>query len=137
MKKALATALATATYFAYTGAAFAQSLNPCEGSGTSSNIRTNLCAITGSNAGQMIRNIIVIILVVAAVIALFFLIWGGIKWILSGGDKAKVDTARSTIIAALVGLVITFLAYFILSVVLGIFGLNLNDLTLPSINTQS
>jgi len=49
----------------------------------------------------------------------------------SGGDKAKVESARGTIIAAIVGLVIAFLAFFILSLALSFFGLSLTNLTLP------
>jgi hypothetical protein len=138
IKNAIATTAATVSYLSLTAAAYAQTeLNPCEGGGTSSNIKTNLCALQGQDAGVFIRNLIVAILVIAAVIALFFLVWGGVKWILSGGDKGKVEAARSTIIAAILGLIITFMAYFILNIVLGLFGLNLSDLTLPKLNTPA
>ena len=40
---------------------------------------------------------------------------------MSGGDKGKLDQARSTIIAAIVGLIISILAYFIVSLILSIF----------------
>ena len=52
----------------------------------------------------------------------------------SGGDKAKVESARNHIIAALIGLVIAFLAFFILSLALSIFGLSLNKISLPKIS---
>lgn len=95
---------------------------------------SNLCnANFTENPGAVIRNVIIAILVISAVVALIFLIWGGFKWITSGGDKTKVEAARNTIIAAVVGLIVAFLAYFILSVVLGIFGIHLDDLVLPSI----
>ncbi|MBP6882608.1 MAG: hypothetical protein KBC15_03600 [Candidatus Levybacteria bacterium] len=93
----------------------------------------DLCDITGGSEGVIIRNAIIAILVVSAVVALIFLIWGGFKWITSGGDKAKVEAARNTIIAAIVGLIVAFLAYFILSIVLGIFNINLGDLKIPTI----
>ena len=91
----------------------------------------NLCKLQASNIGSTIRNIIVAIIIIAAVISLFFLVYGGIKWILSGGDKAKIGEARATIIAAIVGLIITFLSYFILGIVLGLFGLSFTNLELP------
>jgi len=90
-----------------------------------------LCSLDSSKLGTVIGTAITIILIIATVIALFFLLWGGLRWIFSGGEKGKVDEARKTIIAALVGLVITFLAYFILTIVLGFFGLSLNNLVLP------
>lgn len=78
----------------------------------------NLCKLKLDNgSAAIIGKIVTILLILAVILALFFLIWGGIRWILSGGDKAKIEQARSTIIAALVGLVIAFLAFFILNTV--------------------
>jgi len=73
---------------------------------------------------NLIGNIINIAFVVAVLIALAFLIYGGVKWIMSGGDKSAVEGARNMIVAALVGLVITFLSYFILQIVFQLFGLD-------------
>lgn len=93
----------------------------------------SLCKLDAGGLGSVIRNIIVAILIIAAVISLFFLIYGGIKWIMSGGDKAKIGEARAMLTAAIVGLIITFLSYFILSIVLGFFGLKVQDLQLPKL----
>lgn len=49
------------------------------------------------------------------IFALFFLIWGGITWITSGGDKEKVDKAQKTIVMAVAGLVLIFLAFVIIN----------------------
>lgn len=111
-------------------------INPCLSANASSNASqfSSLCAnLTGDQAPQVIRNVITVAFVVAILLALFFLIRGGISWVTSGGDKAKVDAARQMIVAAVIGLIITFLAYFILSIVLGIFGLNLSSLVIPKI----
>lgn len=121
--------------------AFAQSnidVDPCSANFTTSTtnasvIKSTLCGLQSSGTGNVIRNAIIAVLVVATLICLFFLIRGGINWILSGGDKGKVDAARQTIIAAIVGLIITFLAYFILSLVLGLFGLQFSNLVIPSL----
>ena len=92
-----------------------------------------LCATT-PDIGSIISTIVQILLIGAVVVALFFLIWGGIKWITSGGDKAKVESARSTIIGAIIGLVIAFAAFMILTVVASLFGLEggILDLEIPS-----
>jgi len=82
-----------------------------------------LCTIYDNASGNLISNAINIILIVTVIIALAFLIFGGIKWITSGGDKAGVEAARNMIVAALVGLVIAFLAYFILQIVFNLFGI--------------
>lgn len=72
--------------------------------------------------GNVIRAVINLLFVVAAVVAIIFLIWGGIRWIISGGDKAGVESARNTIIAAVIGLVIVFLTFFILTLVFNFLG---------------
>lgn len=77
--------------------------------------------------GGVIGNLLNIIFIGVVLIALIFLIYGGIKWITSGGDKAGVEAARNMIVAALVGLVIAFLSYFILQFVFTLFGLDFNN----------
>jgi hypothetical protein len=42
---------------------------------------------------------------------------------MSGGDKQGLQTAREHVIAAIIGLVIVFLTYFILNFILRFFGL--------------
>jgi hypothetical protein len=100
----------------------------------------NLAPPSGAIASVSLENIpqfiITLLFVVGIVIALAFLIYGGIKWILSGGDKAGVDAARKHIIAAIVGLVIVVTAFVILNFVFQIlFGtkFDLNHLCIPSL----
>jgi uncharacterized protein YacL len=128
---AITTAAASAvTYFSLALPTFAQTnVNPCPTQAGFS----GLCTLDSSKIGTVLSNVITIILIGAAIIALFFLIYGGIRWITSGGDKAKVETARNTIIAAIIGLIVALLAFFIITIVLGLFGLSLTNLTLPKI----
>jgi hypothetical protein len=77
----------------------------------------SLCNLKIAQGSNIVGSILNAMLILAVVISLFFLVYGGIRWIMSGGDKGKIDQARGTIIAAIVGLVIAFLAYFIVSVV--------------------
>ena len=82
----------------------------------------------------MVQGVITILLILAVVVALFFLVWGGVRWTMSGGDQAKVQAARSSIIAAIVGLVIAFLAFFIVSFVLSFFtGQGLGNFAIPTL----
>ncbi len=74
------------------------------------------------------------IFVLAAILAVIFLVWGGIKYITAGGDKTKVTAARETIIGAIVGLIVAFAAFFIINFVLKLlFGTDLfnSSLALP------
>jgi hypothetical protein len=132
LMKKLITAISTgAAFLATAPIAFAGGeVNPCEGLQSGFN---TLCDLSGDDLGPMVGAIVTFLLIVAVLIALFFLILGGIRWITSGGDKGKVESARNTIIAAIIGLVIAFLAFFILQVALQFFGLNLSDLQLPTL----
>lgn len=107
----------------------ANSINPCFSMGEFN----RLCKLNSTSLGTIIGSAISFILIITTIVALFYLIWNGLRWITSGGDKAKVEGARSGIIAALIGLIIAFSAFFILSFALSFFGLNFNNLSLPSL----
>jgi hypothetical protein len=91
-----------------------------------------LCSLNPANAFPTLLSFI---LVISIVLALLYLIWGGIKWIMSGGDKANVETARSHIIAAVIGLILVFSAWFVMNFILQtFFGGNLTTgISLPGI----
>src|SRR5688572_9864096 len=133
-KKAAGILSAGVTYLTLAVPAFAQvNVDPCpEGEGGGTNFSA-LCQLDANNIGGLVSGVITVLLIGAAIIALFFLIWGGIRWITSGGDKGKVDSARQTIIASIIGLLIALLAFFIITVVLGLFNLSLSNLTLPKL----
>ncbi len=92
----------------------------------------NLVNITIPNIIPVVINTI---LIVAALVALVFLIIGGIKWITSGGDKAAVESARGTITAALIGLIIVFAAWAVIRLIELFFNIHILDLDIPSIPT--
>ena len=58
------------------------------------------------------------ILYVVGAISVLMLIWGGLRYIISGGDNKKVTDAKNTILYALLGLIIAFFAYAIVNFVL-------------------
>lgn len=95
-----------------------------------------LCELNGDNNTTLFQNVFSILLVAAVGLSMGFLLYGGIKWITSGGDKAKLDAARGTITAAVVGLIISFLAFFIVGLVNYLFGVNSTNgtaFTLPTL----
>lgn len=73
----------------------------------------------------LVKNLLTLFLIVTGVIALFMLIIGGLRWILSSGDKAQLEGARSQITQALIGLVIVFSAFAIIKLVGSFFGIEL------------
>jgi hypothetical protein len=66
-----------------------------------------------------------IFLILGVVLCLFFIIWGGIQWTTSGGDKSKVDSARKRITFAIVGLVVMLFSFAILGLLGYFFKVNL------------
>lgn len=59
-------------------------------------------------------------LIAAIVLALFVIIWGGIQWTTSGGDKQKLQQAKLRITFAIVGLIVALLAFFIIQILFSI-----------------
>ena len=100
-------------------------LNPTTG--------TPFTGLTEATIGSLISGLITLVLIVAAVVFFFMLIIGGLRWILSGGDKANTEAARSQITAALVGLVIVFAAFAIVNVIEALFGFSILELQLPNL----
>jgi len=75
------------------------------------------------NLGSVITTAINLIFIVAVILAFGFLIFGGIQWITSGGDKGKTEEARNKITAAVVGLLILGASWAIINFTLSLLGL--------------
>lgn len=90
--------------------------------------------LSSITVGGILQGAITLVLVVAAVIFFFMLVVGGIKWILSGGDKGQTESARNQITAALIGLVIVFAAWAIANLLGSLFGITIfsGQFTLPT-----
>lgn len=70
------------------------------------------------NLQGLINRIINIISVIVGVIAVIMIIFGGFRYITSGGNDASVAAAKNTILYALIGLIIVALAQVIVKFVL-------------------
>lgn len=64
------------------------------------------------------RQITNVILYIVGIVAVIMLIIGGIKYVVSGGDSKKVTDAKNTVLYAIIGLVICFLAFAIVNFVI-------------------
>lgn len=74
------------------------------------------------NFSILFNRILRVVLAVAALLTLGYLIFGAFKWITSGGDKGKTESARNSIISAVIGLVIVASSYAILLLTLNFLG---------------
>lgn len=56
--------------------------------------------------GILISKFLMVAMVIGALMLLLNLLWGGIQWIVSGGDKGKIEKARDKITQSVVGLIV-------------------------------
>ena len=63
-----------------------------------------------------------IALAIVGALSVIMLIWGGVRYIISGGDSKKITDAKNTILYAIIGLIIAVLAYAIVRFVLNTIG---------------
>lgn len=109
--------------FSITGTALAWNPFSQEVCGQNGASNTTLCQTnTGANPisgrdGAILKatRIILILTGVAAIVAIII---GGLMFILSGGDPAKVNTAKQTVLYAVIGIIVAALAQAIVSFVL-------------------
>jgi hypothetical protein len=92
----------------------------------------NLCNLKLEKASGVVGSIVTILFILAVILAIIFFIWGAVRWIMSGGDKGKIDGARSAMTSSLVGLILAFLAYFFINFITIIFlGNAVTNFTIP------
>ena len=75
--------------------------------------------------GKFIERFAGVGLTIAALCTFAFLLWGGFEWIVSGGDKAKVEAARQHMTNAIVGLLIFASVFAVFSIVQYLLGIDL------------
>lgn len=85
------------------------------------------------NIGDLIGAAVGSAFLIAFLLVFTMLVWGGIQWITSGGDKDNTQKARDRITHALVGLAVVAGAWALMKLVEFFFGINiLGGFTLPS-----
>mgnify|MGYP000853615305 FL=1 len=70
------------------------------------------------SAGDLAKDFVNIMLFAVGILAVIMIIWGGIRYVLSGGDSGAVSSAKKTILYAVVGLIVAILAYAIVNFVI-------------------
>ena len=75
-----------------------------------------------TDIGKLLSSGVSLAIILAGVLVFAFLVWGGIQWITSGGDKTKTEEARNRIPAALVGLAIVAASWALIKIISYFFG---------------
>ena len=88
----------------------------------------NAVTITG-----LISAAINISLIIASLLFVFNLLFGGVKLIISGGEKDKTDNARRQIVNAFIGIFMVFSAWAILNLLSQFFGIDLLNFEIPTL----
>ena len=90
----------------------------------SAQIQSGINAANGGNAptetkslGSIIARVVNILLYIIGAAAVIMIIFGGFKYITSGGDSAGVTSAKNTILYAVIGLIVALLAFAIVNFV--------------------
>lgn len=79
----------------------------------------------GTKGYPIIHLAINLLLLAAMLLSMGYIIFGGLKWVTSSGDKQKLQNARMTIMYAIIGLIISFLSFLIIQTVGKFFGVTL------------
>jgi hypothetical protein len=83
------------------------------------------CVSAGDQAdadlSEIFTTIVNVLLFVIGAISVIMLIIGGIRYTISAGDSGAVTAAKNTILYAIIGLIVAFLAFAIVNFVVGSF----------------
>lgn len=81
--------------------------------------------LSGAGAGAVpvliLLAVFEMLLILAGMVAVGFIIYGGLKYIVSQGDSSKISAAKTTVLNALIGLVIAVIASQVVSFIAGKF----------------
>jgi hypothetical protein len=76
---------------------------------------STICKNSNQEIGPVVTTVINVLLFIVGVISVIMIIIGGIMYSTSAGDSGAVTKAKNTIMFAVVGLVVAFLAFAIVN----------------------
>ena len=80
-----------------------------------------ICKDQGASPATLIKTIVNVLLFIIGAISVIMIIIGGIMYTTSAGDSGQITKAKNTIMYAVIGLVIAFLAFAIVNFVISRF----------------
>jgi hypothetical protein len=110
--------LALATVPAYADDTSASKTAACQGIGLTDASGDGCDKSAGQQVSKVIATIVNLLSVIVGTAAVIMIIVSGLKYVTSGGDSNKVSSAKTSLVYAIVGLVVVALAQFIVHFVL-------------------
>lgn len=95
--------------------------------GTSTPVKGPLELPTGGLEGagtNLIQLTISLLFVFGIILAVIFIFISGIQWIMSGGEKQKLQNARNRLTYSIVGLIVIAIAFAIINIIVTFFAGN-------------
>jgi hypothetical protein len=83
-----------------------------------SNLPTSLQS-TPANINVIAKDVSNILFFLVGAVAVAAIIYGGLQYALSGGDQNRLESAKNTILYAVIGLVTAILSYAIVAFIIG------------------
>ena len=113
--------------FIFKSNTFANTCSSLGGSGGSGTICSfSVPVATAScNFSGIASTVVNVLFTIAGLLFFVMIVISGIKMITAGDDKEKFSAAKATLTHAVLGIVIVIASYLILSVILGILGVNI------------
>ena len=86
---------------------------------------------------DVIRTVVAIIVLGSGILCVFYILWGGVMLILSGGKEDKIKPAISGIRFSVIGLLIIVLALFVLPKAGDLLGLHVSQYISPEVEFRT
>jgi len=74
--------------------------------------------IESGNLMDVLGNIVNVVLIVIGILAVFYLVYGGVMYVTSGGDSEKASKGRTAITNAIIGIVIIMVSLLLYNYVI-------------------
>lgn len=68
-----------------------------------------------TDAGSIIKQVITVALGIIGALTLLMFVWGGFEWLTSAGNPEKVKSGTQTMVWAIIGVILVFSSYLLLS----------------------
>jgi hypothetical protein len=89
---------------------------------TATNKDTAVCKSTSNDSvSTLTQSIIGTLIFIVGIISVIMIIVGGIRYSLSNGDSSHIKSAKDTVLYAVIGLIVSLMAYAIVNFVIGKF----------------